>query len=424
MSDIKKIVETTEKAIEKFNKNIPGIEKKLLNEITLLIKELQLKDGKILSNIENLKLINSLKKKLEKLVLNKEYAKSVADFAKSFTLVSNLQNEYFAQFADKFKPTKTLETVRKMAVTNTIDALTENGITANVTRKLNDMLLKSVTSGSSFLSLTEEMQEYLTQTKNGGGVLSKYAKTYTTDALCQYSAQYSKIVTDDLGLEWFMYIGSNKETTREFCRHLTKKCYIHKSEIPEILKGHIDGHKCELNPKTGLPKGMIEDTTPENFQINRGGYGCGHKLEAVHELAVPQIIRDKFTASAKENNLVKWANESLFKDEIVGKFSAKRYSQDMKIDGQSKKVVVNKNSIKEILSKYRTDPSFNVRIDAIKDIKTILRSAEYLYSEKPKHMKNKTEFHIFEAFLGGVELRIEIKEDTSGLFLYYIAPLK
>ncbi len=100
-------------------------------------------------------------------------------------------------------------------------------------------------------------------------------------------------MTDDLGLEWFEYVGSNIETTREFCEHLTEKRYVHKSEIKTILKGDIDGHQCEIYEKTGLPKGMIEGTTEQNFQVNCGGWNCRHQLVPVAKEAVPKVLRDK-----------------------------------------------------------------------------------------------------------------------------------
>ena len=35
------------------------------------------------------------------------------------------------------------------------------------------------------------------------GALSKYANTYATTAISQYAGENNKILTDDLGLEWF-----------------------------------------------------------------------------------------------------------------------------------------------------------------------------------------------------------------------------
>ncbi|MFV0390746.1 MAG: hypothetical protein ACK5KP_02500 [Paludibacteraceae bacterium] len=177
--------------------------------------------------------------------------------------------------------------------------LTGTGIDANVTNKLNDILLRSITSGGMYAGLVKDMSDFLTTTENGDGALKRYAQTWTNTSLNQFAGQNNKLMTDDLGLEWFMYVGSNKETTREFCDHLNAKKYIHKSEIPEVVKGHIDGHECEIYEKTGLPKGMIAGTNADNFQVNCGGWNCGHKLVPVAMEAVPKGVIDKFIYKQK-----------------------------------------------------------------------------------------------------------------------------
>jgi hypothetical protein len=91
-----------------------------------------------------------------------------------------------------------------------------------------------------------------------------------------------------------MYVGSNLETTRDFCDHLTEKKYIHESELPDIVAGKIDGYQCPLNPKTKLWAGAIAGTTVDNFIVYRGGWNCGHQLMPVNEAAVPENIRNKF----------------------------------------------------------------------------------------------------------------------------------
>jgi GNAT superfamily N-acetyltransferase len=68
---------------------------------------------------------------------------------------------------------------------------------------------------------------------------------------------------------------------------------VHKSEIPTILLGDIDGHECEIYAKTGLPLGMKDGTTPENFIVHRGGWNCGHQLVPVAPEAVPEDVRRK-----------------------------------------------------------------------------------------------------------------------------------
>ncbi|MBQ7388047.1 MAG: hypothetical protein IJW01_01540 [Paludibacteraceae bacterium] len=124
-----------------------------------------------------------------------------------------------------------------------------------------------------------------------------------------FTAQNNKLLTDDLETEWFMYTGSNIETTREFCQHLTEKKYIHRSEIPTILTGKIDDHQCEIYDKTGLPYGMIEGTTPENFQVNCGGWNCRHQLVPVADAVVPADVRRRFEFAKNTRNKLQEYND-------------------------------------------------------------------------------------------------------------------
>jgi GNAT superfamily N-acetyltransferase len=130
-------------------------------------------------------------------------------------------------------------------------------------------------------------------TSTNAGLLAQHSGTYAHDAINDFMGQRNKIIGEDLGLEWYMYVGSNLTTTREFCEHLTKKKYVHKSEIPTILSGDIDGHECEIYAKTGLPLGLKDGTTPENFIVHRGGWNCGHQLVPVAPEAVPEDVRKK-----------------------------------------------------------------------------------------------------------------------------------
>jgi hypothetical protein len=118
-------------------------------------------------------------------------------------------------------------------------------------------------------------------------------------------------INADLGLKWFAYRGSNIKTTREFCLHMTKKEYIHESEFETVLSGNIDCHQCRIYERTGLPQGLIEGTTPENFPTYRGGWNCQHGLYPVPEIMVPKKVREKLEKNAtfaenseKDNKLI------------------------------------------------------------------------------------------------------------------------
>jgi len=138
------------------------------------------------------------------------------------------------------------------------------------------------------------VKTFLLSDKGGSGALERYTKQITTDALNQFSAQYSATVASGMAFQWYMYVGSNRVTTRPFCRALEEKKYVHVSELKDIVKGHIDNTNIPINENTGVWAGGIPNTNINNFQINRGGYNCNHQLLPVDEITVPLNIRNKF----------------------------------------------------------------------------------------------------------------------------------
>lgn len=298
MTKLQDIIETLDKASDGFDGFATRTQKKIYSDVIVLMKELEVdRLGRIRQSIGNLKRLVAIRAKLATLSKDKEYAAGIGKFLQYFEYIQNKQIDYFTSNFPKLtlneEAKKKHELMKKLAVQNTVDALMGDGLKANVTDKINDILLRAVTTGEKFADLTTELHDHLMGYEGGSGAFARYATTYATTAMSQFTGQNNKLLTKDLGLEWFMYVGSNKETTREFCEHLTKKRYIHVSEIPTILKGEIDGHQCEIYDKTGLPKGMIDGTTPENFQCNCGGWNCRHQLVPVDEAAVPANIVEK-----------------------------------------------------------------------------------------------------------------------------------
>ena len=308
MAGIKDVINTLDKAADGFDSIANAEQKKIYEEVITLSKDLETDIfGRVKQTITNLKRLNQIKAKLAALSKDKEWVAGIGKFVKYFDILQKQQNAYFAENFHKTlgeSAKKRNEMMKQIAVNNTIEALMGDGLKANVTDKLNDILLRGVTSGAKWADLQQELRDHLMGKDGGQGAFARYATTYATTALSQYTGQNNQMMTKDLGLEWFMYTGSNIETTREFCEVLTQKKWIHKSEIPTILQGKItmqDGEvvEVEIYDKTGLPKGMIAGTTPENFQCNCGGWNCRHQLIPVADAVVPKSVRDRMALMQK-----------------------------------------------------------------------------------------------------------------------------
>lgn len=296
MSEIaKKIIDEIQSAIDGFNNAMPGVQRKMSKEVELMLKDIELDStGKVKPSVNNIRLVAKIKGRLDTLFRESGYTKSVSEYLNAFGEITNLQNQYFREIESSFKPNPLLKEIRNQSVQATIESLTGAGIRSNVTKMLTDVLQRNITTGANYTDLLAQVKDRLVNSETGDGTLQRYAKQVTTDALNQYSAQYINAVSNDLGLKWYMYTGALIETSRTLCEACVKKRYIHAAELPDIIKGDFPEFKNlggKISDKTGLPLGMIAETTAENFHVYRGGHNCNHQLLPVSEASVPKAIR-------------------------------------------------------------------------------------------------------------------------------------
>lgn len=298
MSDIKTIIQTIEDGVNAISKEAKAKQAPVYRQLLSLIKKLETNGDNLVSSVKNFKTINQIKVALEKLIVDKNYTEKVKAFVQSYNDVAKLSNDYFSKVNSKFKPKRVLKVIRDTAIETTLTNLTETGIEVGVTDGLKKILVNNVTQGGSYADLTEQLRNYLLSNNTGEGALERYVKSYTTTAINQFSAEYNKSISDDLGLEWFMYDGSLLETSREFCKQCVAVKYIHVSEFDALLKGEINGEKIPLSDKTGLPNGLMAGTNKDNLIRRRGGWNCGHQMIAVSDIVVPQKRKDEVYNSA------------------------------------------------------------------------------------------------------------------------------
>ena len=296
---IESLTGTLDDALDEFYKSLDSAQQESFLRVMESVRELELKNGRIRPTLKNILVIRRIKKDLEDAVNNPEYKKAVDKLVEVMDKVSTIQNQYFSAVTTTFSPSKVFEELKQLSIDQTIEGLTSTGISQSIGGKLQDILKVNITSGASFKDLSKQLSDYMTDTKSGDGALKKYATTYSTTAVYQYSRQYNQLATNDLGLVWFIYDGGKQKTSRPFCVNMVKArsgCmrYIHKSQIPELLKGHICSGDVNINDKTGLPDGFIEGTTADNFQVYCGGWNCRHKLVSVPSVIVPKELRAQF----------------------------------------------------------------------------------------------------------------------------------
>lgn len=293
MATFKRILDRITKAIEQFNKKIPATQRAMLDALEDELRRLDVADGRIKPTVANIKIVASIKSKMLRLIVTDEYTAELKQFIQAFRDITTLQNQYWKSVERTFKPRSILKQIRQQAIGDTVAKLGEAGIGTNIGNSIADMLNQNITTGGSYKDLLGQLRGMVMDTPEGDGLFNRYAKQVTVDSINQYNANYTRIVSSDLGYQWFAYDGADIKTTRPFCDAMTDFRYFHITEIPRLLRAEDlyyvkDGKrlKVPIYDKTELPHGMIAGTNPENFFVRRGGYNCGHQVRPVSETLV------------------------------------------------------------------------------------------------------------------------------------------
>ncbi len=263
---------------KKLNDSSSKIQHNIYDDIIVEISKLDQASGDIKTSIANLKRIQTIKDNINNIVLSPEYKDDVNTFLSGFDTLEATMDNYFTAISDEFGTGKVIDQIKTHFIEVTGNSLTEAGIDANVIAPIENMLNQYVTTGASYKDLVEQMRLLTLGNPEKLGKLSSYVKQITTDSLNQYSANYMKAISNDLGLEFYFYSGNVKDTSREFCDQRHGK-YFHKREVENWASLNWTG--------------KISGTNSSNIFIYRGGYHCRHQLIPVHWSSVPKAVRDR-----------------------------------------------------------------------------------------------------------------------------------
>jgi hypothetical protein len=263
---------TPERLIKKASAAQKDIYSELLREIALL----DMNATGIKPSAKNLVKLTQIKRKTLGIILDDEYTQGVKSYFQDWDKAEKLLNDYFGETFANFSVPDIIPELRKQTISITQNSLLEAGIEANVVEPINKVLLQSVTGNATFKDTTNAIREIILGDPERLGRLERYVSQISTDAANQYTANYIDVVSNDLGLEWYLYRGGEQTTTRPFCKDKVGR-YFNKKTVQGWASGSWAGR--------------IPNTNSSNIFIYRGGYNCRHILIPVSESVVPKQFR-------------------------------------------------------------------------------------------------------------------------------------
>lgn len=177
---------------------------------------------------------------------------------------------------------------KQTAVINLLDS----GIDVNFIDPIISQLTTNVFISGNVDDALSQLKDFITGGDQTVGVLERYVTQVSNDSLTQFNATYNQTITQDLGIEFYVYTGTIIAGTRPFCNHFVNQ-YFHKKEVEKLGEG-TDPITGKALSTEGLLAGRIKGTNKSTIFTYRGGYNCRHFFSPISERFVPKadLIRN------------------------------------------------------------------------------------------------------------------------------------
>lgn len=305
MNEVDKFVEALTELIENAEdtliNGVRGLQNRVVRRVLARIRNRQsgliIRRGRVVvtgsDGRENRRRLRQIRRDLDRLINDDKIKEVFERYSNAIIELEALSSAYYSNQFPGFTKAQTKE-VAKEAASRTIQNLS-NGL-----QELADPIKQILTIGSpvDFETVVDGLEEGKTtfESRRGKeevkvrGHLERYInnnilangstrQSLVRDSLHGFSRQITSIVTENLGLEWFLYSGGRVRDTRKFCLERTEK-YWHKSEVESWAS--LDW------------QGKIRGTNRDNIFQNLGGYNCRHTLQPVPIELVPNSAIRRF----------------------------------------------------------------------------------------------------------------------------------
>lgn len=269
---------------DEFLKRLDPIQREVFKALLKKLGSLETKNGVIVSSVQNMEIVDSIREFLHQELLSTNYPKAIKDFADEFTAQSKLSKDYFDSAFNVEFSTQVADQAVKQIKTSVVRSLVTDSVQTNFLTPLENTLMVAVNSGASFAETVSSIRDFIEGNDEVDGRIVQYSKQIAHDSFANSDRAYNSAISDELGIEWFLWAGGEVAGSRCFCIERHGK-YYHYKEIEAWGRGENIG-ACETN--SGEWAGRNRSTNEQTIFTYAGGYGCLHTVAGVSIFSVPK----------------------------------------------------------------------------------------------------------------------------------------
>jgi hypothetical protein len=249
--------------------------------------------GNIRQTEDNIRRIGLITEELNKVLAGGEYKDAVQSFLASIDEGVQLTDEIAKKINSSFEPDNVQRQLLAISKQNAINAFFGSGLKENVTQPFLEQLTANVAARAPLREATKALQGVIEGTETTDGRLLANVRTTANTAQAIADRSYAAAVNEELGIEYFQYLGGEIPTTRPFCEH-REGAIFHRKEIEAWGDGKNSAGINDI--RNGTWDGRIDGTDSKSIFTFVGGWNCRHFLVPVISQRVPASVKARAEA--------------------------------------------------------------------------------------------------------------------------------
>jgi hypothetical protein len=243
--------------------------------------------GNIRQTEDNIRRIGLITDELNKVLAGGEYKDAVQSFLASIDEGVQLTDDIAKKINSSFEPDNVQRQLLAISKQNAINAFFGSGLKENFTQPFLEQLTANVAARAPLREAVKALQGVIEGTETTDGRLLANVRTTANTAQAIADRSYAAAVNEELGIEYFQYLGGEIPTTRPFCQH-REGAIFHRKEIEAWGNGENSAGINDI--RKGTWDGRIDGTDSRSIFTFVGGWNCRHFLVPVIKQKVPPSV--------------------------------------------------------------------------------------------------------------------------------------
>lgn len=271
-------------------RSIESYQPKLFRRLSRLLNELETVDGLLVQNAANLVRIDTIINEMRDFLTQGEYVEIVQKFNDEFTIQQGRTASYFSEVL-KVEPVVTsfnAAMYQRNKATAIESVLSNTSLDDMLLNDVRRTLIDGVANNARFGDTFDALSALVEGNPEREGQLLRYSRQIVSDTFAVTDRTYTNMISEELGLVWFRWLGGKMKTTRCLCDNLNGK-YLSKGEVERI--GSFDltviPRLASCRTNNGWA-GAMPNTNSKTIFAVAGGYNCQHSILPVSTFGVPK----------------------------------------------------------------------------------------------------------------------------------------